>query len=91
MRRQEGWVWVEVYNQGERIDPALMEEIWQGYVIKRPQQDEKAAGGATKEPEQRHMGMGLYLVRRIIQLHEGEYGVENQEKGVKFWFKVPEA
>ncbi len=91
MRRQKGWVWVEVYNQGERIDPALMEEIWQGYVIRRPKQDGKAANGGKEAPKQRHMGMGLYLVRRIIQLHEGAYGVENQEKGVKFWFKVPEA
>lgn len=91
IRRQEGWVWVEVYNQGAGIDAALMEEIWQGYVIKRPQQDEKAVNGVKGNPEQRHMGMGLYLVRRIIQLHEGAYGVENQEKGVKFWFKVPEA
>ena len=35
------------------------------------------------------MGIGLYLVRRIIRLHQGECGVENKDKGVEFWFKVP--
>lgn len=80
--RQDGWVWVTVYNQGERIEDAVMEKIWQGYVIKRSK---------SKDPlEQRHMGIGLYLVRRIIQLHGGAYGVENREKGVRFWFKIPE-
>lgn len=80
--REDGWVWVSVYNQGEKIEDSVMEKIWQGYVIKRPKGEDPL--------EQRHMGIGLYLVRRIIQLHGGEYGVENQEKGVRFWFKIPE-
>ncbi len=91
MRRQGGWVKVEVYNQGGQIDPALMERIWQGYVMKRSSRDETAVQNVEEAGNQRHMGIGLYLVRRIIQLHQGEYGVENQEKGVKFWFKIPEA
>ena len=81
--RKEGWIWVAVHNQGEEIEPSAMEQIWQGYVMKRTQQTEKCL-------EQRHMGMGLYLVWRIIQLHQGECGVENREKGVEFWFKIPE-
>lgn len=81
--REDGWVWVSVYNQGEKIEDSVMEKIWQGYVIKRSKGEDPL--------EQRHMGIGLYLVRRIIRLHGGEYGVENQEKGVRFWFKIPEA
>ena len=81
--RKKGWVWVAVHNQGEEIDPSAMEQIWQGYVMKRSKQTEECL-------EQRHMGMGLYLVWRIIQLHQGECGVENREKGVEFWFKIPE-
>lgn len=84
--REDGWVWVSVYNQGERIGDALMEKIWQGYVVDRPKEDRE-----EDALQQRHMGIGLYLVRRIIQLHQGEYGVENLEKGVRFWFKIPEA
>lgn len=85
--RKEGWVWVSVYNQGKEIEPSTMDQIWQGYVMKRAKQTEDAAEDGLK---QRHMGMGLYLVWRIIQLHQGECGVENKEKGVEFWFKIPE-
>lgn len=82
--RKDGCAQVTVYNQGEGINPSDMERIWQGYVMQRPQQE-----AAQERPEQKHMGMGLYLVRRIIRLHQGECGVENKEKGVEFWFKVP--
>lgn len=85
--REDGWVWVSVYNEGEKIEDTLMEKIWQGYVVDRPKQGE---GREEDALQQRHMGIGLYLVRRIIQLHQGEYGVENLEKGVRFWFKIPE-
>ncbi len=86
--RQEGWVWVSVYNQGEKIKDSVMEKIWQGYVVKRK---EDTMGDSADPLQKRHMGIGLYLVRRIIQLHQGEYGVENEEKGVRFWFRIPEA
>ena len=82
--RKNGWAHVTVYNQGEHIEPSDMERIWQGYVMQRPKQET-----AQDRPEQRHMGIGLYLVRRIIRLHQGECGVENKDKGVEFWFKVP--
>ena len=82
--RKNGWAHVTVYNQGEHIEPSDMERIWQGYVMQRPKQET-----AQNRPEQRHMGIGLYLVRRIIRLHQGECGVENKDKGVEFWFKVP--
>lgn len=82
--QEDGWAHVSVYNQGVHISPSDMEKIWQGYVVQRPEQD------AEEETlEQKHMGMGLYLVRRIVRLHQGECGVDNREKGVEFWFKVP--
>ena len=52
---------------------------------------EDTMGDSADPLQKRHMGIGLYLVRRIIQLHQGEYGVENEEKGVRFWFRIPEA
>lgn len=82
--QEDGWAHVSVYNQGDHIPTSDMKKIWQGYVVQRPKQD------AEEETlEQKHMGMGLYLVRRIVRLHQGECGVDNREKGVEFWFKVP--
>ena len=73
-----------VYNQGKKIEISDMERIWQGYVVQRSGQNAEA-----EKLEQKHMGIGLYLVRRIIGLHRGECGVDNVDKGVKFWFKIP--
>lgn len=82
--QERNWAWVTVYNQGGNIDPSDAEDIWQGYVLQRPKENSREG-----KLEQKHMGVGLYLVRRIIRLHRGECGMENMEKGVKFWFKIP--
>lgn len=82
--REDGWAQVTVYNQGEHIHPSDLERIWQGYVMQRSKQEL-----AEENTGQKHMGIGLYLVRRIIRLHQGECGVENKDKGVEFWFRVP--
>lgn len=82
--REEDWVWVTVYNQGRPIQEQDQVQIWQDYVIQRHDQPVE-----EESLEQRHMGVGLYLVSRIIRLHQGEYGVENVDKGVEFWFRIP--
>jgi two-component system sensor histidine kinase VanS len=33
-------------------------------------------------------GIGLSIVKNIMILHEGSYGVENAEDGVKFYFSL---
>lgn len=85
--KQGGWCRVTVYNQGPEIRREDMEQIWQGYVMKRTETNR----GYQESPsgQQRHMGIGLYLVRRIIRLHGGECGAENQDGGMEFWFKLP--
>lgn len=37
---------------------------------------------------ERRSGIGLAIVKNILQLHNMEFGVINTETGVKFWFKV---
>ena len=35
-------------------------------------------------------GLGLYIVRKIMDLHHAKYGIKNSDRGVLFWFKMPQ-
>lgn len=34
-------------------------------------------------------GLGLYIVRKIMEMHHAKYGISNTSKGVLFWFELP--
>ena len=36
-------------------------------------------------------GLGLYVVRKIIEAHKGKVGIKSQgaDKGSIFWFEIP--
>ena len=34
-------------------------------------------------------GLGLYIVRKIMEMHHAEYGIKNTKSGVLFWSKLP--
>jgi signal transduction histidine kinase len=45
--------------------------------------------GAAKAPG---LGIGLYVCRHVIELHDGKVGVDSQlGRGSEFWFEVPKA
>ena len=33
-------------------------------------------------------GLGLYIVRKIMEMHHAKYGISNTSKGVLFWFEL---
>src|SRR5581483_4757693 len=35
------------------------------------------------------MGLGLYIVRLIVQAHHGQVGVESSEEETRFWVRLP--
>lgn len=69
---------IEVENFGEKISNEDINKIWDKFY-KADKSRNRSAGGT---------GLGLSIVKNIILLHKGEYGVENTEVGVKFYFEI---
>ena len=72
---------VSVYNSGKGIPKASIDNIWTSFY-KVDKARTRAYGGS---------GLGLSVVRSIMELHRNRYGAENVENGVRFWFELTRA
>lgn len=73
-----GIVRVSVFNSGKPIPEDELENIWvKFYKIDKARTREY--GGS---------GIGLSIVKAIMDNHEQKYGVINHENGVEFWFEL---
>ncbi len=70
-----------VYNQGNAIERSEMENIWKSFYFNDESKEEDIA--------LEHTGLGLYIVKCVIEMHGGSCGVNNLEDGVEFWFSLP--
>lgn len=69
---------VEVFNTAPPLDDKDIEYIWNSfYKVDKSRTCEK--GGH---------GLGLSIVKVMQEVHGNDYGVENQDNGVCFWFDV---
>ena len=72
---------IYVYNTGEHIEEKHIDKIWTSFY-----RADKALSRS-----QGRFGLGLAIVVSIQKLHGQEYGVENTDGGVQFWFDVKKA
>ncbi len=72
---------VKIFNTGEQIKDEDIGKIWDSFY---------RADKARSRSEGR-FGLGLSIVSAIQNLHENEYGVENTDGGVTFWFDISKA
>ncbi len=71
---------VEVIDSGEGIEPDKLRDIWERYY-KIDKSHKRAQVGS---------GLGLSIVKSILELHGGLYGVQSEVgKGSIFWFELP--
>ncbi|CEQ18008.1 HAMP domain-containing sensor histidine kinase [Paraclostridium sordellii] len=69
---------VGVFNSGYGIDDEDFEKIWYSFV----------RIDKTRTYSDNRVGLGLSVVKEIINLHSGDYGVLNKEGGVEFYFEL---
>lgn len=75
---KENHVLVEIENEGDTIPNEHIDRIWERFY--KIDKSRKRDYGGT--------GLGLSIVKEILELHNSEYGVENTDKGVKFYFTI---
>jgi len=67
----------EVEDTGPGLPPELLAQAFDPYV----------RGARTAEPG---LGLGLATVRRLVDGHDGRYGVSSRVgEGALFWFELP--
>jgi PAS domain S-box-containing protein len=69
----EGFVQVNVRDNGVGLPETEPEKIFSHFFSTKPN----------------GMGMGLTIVRSIVEAHGGELGAENVEGGARFFFRLP--
>lgn len=74
----EGCLRVHVWNEGQEIPQEEMPKIWEKFY-KLDKAHTRSSGGT---------GIGLSIVKAIMEAHGGQYGVENHDGGVDFWFML---
>ena len=73
------WCEVQIEDDGPGIEPEVLPLLFQRYT-RAPNRARNAEG----------TGLGLLIVREIVEAHGGTVGVESTlGKGSRFWFRVP--
>ncbi|MCM1157049.1 MAG: HAMP domain-containing histidine kinase [Bacteroidales bacterium] len=77
-KRNGGYYEIRVYNSGSRIKEEDQTTIWEAFS--------KVDKARTRGKQ--GSGIGLSIVREIVEAHDGYYTVENVEDGVEFLISV---
>ena len=84
VRKDKKNVRIEVYNEGDLIEQDQLERIWDSfYTFSRKKQKNE------QETNLKNIGLGLFVVNKIVQKHKGSCGAENLSEGVLFWMELP--
>ena len=76
--KESGKVRISVFNTGKQIPKEELTQIWNKFY--------KVDKARTREYGGH--GIGLSIVKAIMESFHQEYGVENYENGVAFWFEL---
>jgi signal transduction histidine kinase len=70
---------VSITNTGEGIPPADLERVFERFYRVEKSRD-RARGGA---------GIGLAIVKQLVEAGGGHVGVESANGQTRFWFSLP--
>lgn len=69
----------EVENTGIHLPDETIPHLFEAFY--RVDYSRNRGAGGT--------GLGLYIVKRVMENHQAKYGIKNTEQGVMFWFEFP--
>ena len=75
---EKGTARITVYNTGERIPEEDIDQVWNKFY--------KVDKARTREYGGN--GIGLSIVKAIMESFQRDYGVKNEEEGVTFWYEL---
>ena len=81
VRIKETTVKIKIFNTGKNIPEESITKIWDKFY-KVDKARTREYGGS---------GVGLSIVKAIMESMQRGYGVENTENGVLFWFELERA
>lgn len=79
--KEQGKLRVSVFNTGKNIDEENLTRIWNRFY--KVDTSRNRTNGGT--------GIGLSLVKAIMNRYKSKYGVSNKIDGVEFYFEIEEA
>lgn len=68
----------KVENTGVHIPEEMIPHLFEAFYRADTSRNRNTGG----------TGLGLYIVRKIMELHHAKYGIQNTSKGVVFWLEM---
>ena len=73
-------IYCEIENTGVHIPEDRIPHLFEAFYRADTSRNRNTGG----------TGLGLYIVRKIMELHNAKYGIKNSGRGVMFWFEMPQ-
>ena len=77
-KRKNNKLRLYVYNTGDKLEEAVMEKIWDRFYKEDTSRNREDGG----------TGIGLAIVKAIMNNYKNEYGVKNYKDGVEFYCDI---
>ena len=74
-----GTIRVEIENTGVRVPDDAIPHLFEAFYRADTSRNRNTGG----------TGLGLYIVRKVMEMHRANYGISNINNGVLFWFELP--
>ncbi len=79
---RDGSVWCGVSDEGQGVAPEAIPHLFDAFY--------RAQEGGKRSSPHVGLGLGLFLCKRIVELHGGHIGMQRRPtKGSLFWFTLP--
>lgn len=78
LSNEKNTVYCEIENTGVHIPEDMVSHLFEAFYRADTSRNRNTGG----------TGLGLYIVRKIMELHHAKYGIKNSSSGVKFWFEI---